>query len=145
MAVNFAEILGKQAEAIEKPKPLPIGDYLAINPKLPDFKGLGKNESPAAVFSVVIVSPMDTVDMDQLREYGEVKGKVQKFNRFLTENSEFRTKEEICEAFVIDQTGKTLGQVFAETVNKHIIITIGHRPSDDGTDIFAEVTGIAAA
>ena len=145
MAVNFTEILVTHAEEIEKPKPLPIGSYLAINPKLPEFKGLGKNETPAAVFTVTINQPLDDVSPDDLKAYGDVKGKTQRFNRFLSDTAQFRTKEELCETFGIDETGKTLGQIFAETVNKPLIIVIAHRPSDDGTEIYAEVEKTAAA
>lgn len=143
MAVNFAEILGKQSESIEKPKPLPVGDYIMLNPKLPEFKGIGKNETPAAVFSFTVVAPTESVDQDQLAEYGEYKGKTQRWNAFLSEASLFRTKEQICEAFGIEEAGKTLGVIFNETINQQIIVSIGHRPSEDGTDIYAEVTGIA--
>jgi hypothetical protein len=145
MAVDFSKILAKQANEIEKPKPLPIGDYLAVNPKLPDFKGIGKNETPCAEFGLTVIVATDTVDPDHLAEYGEVKGKTIRHRMFLTEATEYRTKEELENAFGIDPEGKNLGQMFNETVNKQVLVTIGHRPSEDGTEIYAEVTGIAQA
>ncbi len=145
MAVDFSKILSKQATEIEKPKPLPVGDYIVNNPKLPEFKGIGKNETPAAVFSFVVIAATDTVDPDELAAYGEYKGKTQRYNAFLSEGSEFRTKEMLVNAFQIEEEGKNLGQIFNETIGKQVIITIGHRPSDDGTELYAEVTGIAAA
>ncbi len=149
MAVDFSKILAKQATEIEKPAPLPIGSYLINNPALPQFKGLGKEESPAAVFSVVILSPGEDVDPEALAEYENGgkrpwKGKKVTFNRFLTEASEFRTKEEICNAFGIEEEGKSLGQIFNETVNKQCMIHIKHRPSDDGTQMYMEVEKLAA-
>lgn len=144
MAVDFSKILGKQAEAIEKPKPLPIGTYLCNNPKLPDFKAIGKNETPAAEFGLVILAPVE-VDMQELQEYGEIKGKNIRHRMFLTEGTEYRTKEELVNAFGVEEAGKTLGQLFNETINKQVIVTIRHRPSDDGTEIYHEVEALAAA
>jgi len=145
MAVDFSKILGKQAEAIEKPKPLPIGTYLCTNPKLPEFLGIGKAETPAAVFKYLIIAPQEDVDPDELKDFGDWKGKTIKHNMFLSEASEFRTKETICEVYGIDEAGKTLGQIFNETINKQLLVTVKHRPSDDGTEMFTDVEKLAAA
>lgn len=144
MAVDFSKILQKQATEIEKPKPLPIGSYVAVNQKLPDFKGVGKNETPAAEFALVVLAPMDDVDPEHLAAYGDVKGKSVRHRMFLTEGTEYRTKEELVNAFGIEEAGKNLGQMFNETVNKQVIVKIRHRPNDDGTDIYAEVESLAA-
>lgn len=144
MAVDFSKILQKQANEIEKPKPLPIGSYVAVNQKLPDFKGVGKNETPAAEFALVVLAPMDDVDPEHLAAYGDVKGKSVRHRMFLTEGTEYRTKEELVNAFGIEEAGKNLGQMFNETINKQVIVKIRHRPNDDGTDIYAEVESLAA-
>lgn len=144
MAVDFSKILRKQATEIEKPKPLPIGSYVAVNQKLPDFKGVGKNETPAAEFALVVLAPMDDVDPEHLAAYGDVKGKSVRHRMFLTEGTEYRTKEELVNAFGIEEAGKNLGQMFNETINKQVIVKIRHRPNDDGTDIYAEVESLAA-
>lgn len=144
MAVDFSKILQKQANEIEKPKPLPIGSYVAVNQKLPDFKGVGKNETPAAEFALVVIAPMDDVDPEHLAAYGDVKGKSVRHRMFLTEGTEYRTKEELVNAFGIEEAGKNLGQMFNETINKQVIVKIRHRPNDDGTDIYAEVESLAA-
>lgn len=143
MAVDFSKILQKQASEIEKPKPLPIGTYLCVNPKLPEFKGVGKNETPCAEFSLTIMAPVE-VDADDLTAYGEVKGKSIRHRMFLTEGTEYRTKEELVNAFGLDEAGKNLGQLFNETINGQVLVTIKHRPSEDGTEIYHEVEGLAA-
>jgi hypothetical protein len=144
MAVDFSKILQKQAEEIEKPKPLPIGSYICNNPKLPEFKGVGKNETPCAEFSLVIIAPSDDVDPADLKAYGDWKGKTIRHRMFLTEGTEFRTKEELKDAFQVDEAGKNLGQMFNETINRQVLVTVKHRPSEDGTDIFMEVEKLAA-
>lgn len=145
MAVDFSKILQKQATEIEKPKALPVGEYIAINQKLPEFKGIGKNETAGAIFALVIIAPTESVDPDEVQAYGEVKGKTVNYTQWLTEASEFRAKEELKNAFDIDETGKTLGQMYNETINKQVIVTIAHEPSQDGTEIFHRAVAIAKA
>lgn len=145
MAVDFSKILGKQAEAIEKPKPMPVGTYVAVNQKLPEFQGIGKNETPGANFTLVILAPTEDVDLDQLKEYGDIKGKSVRYTQWLSELSEHRSKEELKNAFDIDETGKTLGQMYNETINKQVLVTISHEPSQDGTEIYSRATAIAKA
>ncbi len=144
MAVDFSKILQKQAEEIEKPKPMPIGSYICTNPKLPDFKGVGKNETPCAEFGLVVIAPSDDVDPEDLRAYGDIKGKTIRHRMFLTEGTEYRTKEELVNAFGVEEAGKNLGQMFNETINKQVLVTVKHRPSEDGTDIFMEVEKLSA-
>lgn len=144
MAVDFSKILQKQAETIEKPKPLPIGSYICVNPKLPEFKGVGQKETPCAEFSLTILVPSDDVDPDEIKAFGDIKGKTIRHRMFLTEGTEFRTKEELVNAFGIEEAGKNLGQMFNETINKQVLVTVKHRPSEDGTDIFMEVEKLSA-
>lgn len=144
MAVDFSKILGKQAAAIEKPKVKPVGTYLCNNPQLPKFIAMGKAESPCAEFGLVVLAPQEDVDAEALQEFGEVRGKSIRHRMFLTEASEWRTKEELANSFVIDQEDKTLGQMFNETINKQVLVTIKHRPSDDGQTMYEEVEKLAA-
>jgi len=144
MAVDFSKILGKQAEEIEAPKPLPVGSYICTNPKLPDFQEIGRNGTPGANFSLVVIAPSDDVDPDSIREFGEVKGKTIRHTMWLSEGAEFRTKEELVNAFALEEAGKSLGQLFNETINKQILVTIKHEPTQDGTGIIARVEKIAA-
>lgn len=145
MAVDFSKILQKQASAIEKPKPLPIGSYVCNNPALPKFQGLGKNESAAAIFGLVVLAPGDDVDPQQLTEFGEWKGKTIRHTQWLSSDAaEYHAKEELVNAFALEEGDKTLGQLYNETVNKQVLVKIKHRPSDDGTEMFHEVESLAA-
>ena len=66
MAVNFQAILSKQAATIEKPKPLPVGSYLCNTPKIPEFKAVGKDETPCAEFGFVVLAPTEDVDPTEI-------------------------------------------------------------------------------
>lgn len=145
MAIDFNKILTKQASAIEKPKPLPIGTYLCNNPQLPKFVGVGKNETPCAEFGLVVLSAGEDVDTDDLATFGKYQGKSIRHRIFLTEATEFRAKEELIEKFGIEEGDKTLGQLFNETINKQVYVKIKHRPSDDGTEMYSEVEELLPA
>jgi hypothetical protein len=145
MAVDFSKILQKQSAEIEKPVPLPIGTYLCNNPALPSFVGIGKNETPCATFNLVVLQPSDDVDAADLAAIPNWKGKGIRHRMFLTEDSLFRTKEELVNAFALEEGDKSLGQLFNESVGKQVWVTIKHRPSDDGTTIYTEVEKLAAA
>lgn len=139
MAIDFSKILSKQAAEIEKPKPMPIGLYLCNNPQLPKFIGVGKEETPCAEFSLIVLQAGDDVDQAELQAFGKWQGKSLRHRMFLTEASEYRTKEELCEKFDIEQADKTLGQIFNETVNKQVWVKVGQRPSQDGTEMYTNV------
>lgn len=145
MAIDFNKILTKQASAIEKPKPLPIGMYLCNNPQLPKFEGIGKKETPGANFNLVVLQPGEDVDMEQLKEYGQWQGKNVRYTMWLSENAEYRTKEELCTAFNLEEGDKTLGQLFNETINKQVWVKIEHRPSEDGTEMYSEAKELLPA
>lgn len=144
MAVDFSKILSKQADEIEQPKPLPVGSYICTNPKLPDFKEIGKNGTPGANLGLVVIAPSDDVDPDDLKTFGDVKGKTIRHTLWLSEDAEWRTKEELVNAFGLEEAGKSLGQLFNETINKQVLVTIKHEPTADGTGIIARVEKLAA-
>jgi hypothetical protein len=145
VAIDFSKILSKQAAAIEQPKPFPEGTYLVNNPKLPDFKGIGKNESAAAQFGFIILAPGDDVDMTELNKIENWKGRTKRHNMFLTEASEYRTKEELIRVFNLEEGDKTLGQLFNETVNKQCYIKIKHIPREDGTGMIDQIDELLPA
>lgn len=83
------------------------------------------------------------MDPDALREFGEFKGKTIRHRLFLTETSLFRSKEELVNAWGLDEEGKALGQLFSEIINQPVYVKIKHTPTADGTDVFAEVEALA--
>ena len=145
MAVDFSAILSKQTSDIKKPKPKPVGTYLCNNPQLPKFQGAGKNEHPVAV----ILAPQDDVDAEELgayqTEFGEIRGKTLRHTHWLNSDGAMNhSKEELVNAWGIEEEGKSLGQMYNETINRQVLVTIKHRPSEDGTDMFEEIEKLAA-
>lgn len=148
---NFQDILNKPASAIEPPKPIPPGTYLGIVDGQPEFAKIGKNQTDCVNFKVKLVQAQEDVSQDDLqtaltradgvaKSLGDIKLTVR---QFLTEDSVWRLKQFLVDHLGIEDDGKSLGQMIPETMGKQVLLTIGHRPSEDGTQVFTDVKGTA--
>lgn len=151
MSTNLTELLSKQSSEIKKPLPLPAGTWLFMNQKAPEFpeNGIGKNNTPAAVFALTVLQPIE-VDQDQLSnyssEFGDPRGKTMRFTVFLTDASLYYARQQVVDAFAIeDADDLTLGQIFAQTANRQVIGEVKQEPNRDGTDLVSFVTKLAKA
>lgn len=142
---NFTEILNKPADKIEAPQPLPVGTYLCIVEGQPEHKQMGKNNTDCFEFTLKPMQPQQDVDQAALVE--NLKGKSlseRKFKHrlFVTEDSLWRLKKFI-EDLGIEAGSRGLGECIPEAMGKQVLAQIGHRSSDDGTQVFMEVKNTA--
>ncbi len=142
---NFADALNRKADDVEKPKPLPVGTYLCTIAGPPEMKEIGQNNTPAAIFAVKVVAPQGDVDMEALNAMGGAAGKSLRQTFFLTEDALYRLKDFLTEACGIEANGRTLGEMIPDAVNRQFLATVKHRPSPDGTQIYAEIGTTARA
>jgi hypothetical protein len=142
---NFVDALNRKADEVERPKPLPVGTYLCTIPGPPEMKTIGKNSTPAAEFSVKVIQPREDVDSEALLAVGGAGGKTLRLTFYLTEDALFRLKEFLVDTCGIEPGGRTLGEMIPEAVNRMFNVTVKHRPSQDGTQIYAEIAGTAKA
>ena len=145
MSTNFADILNKKPTEIERPKPLPIGTYIAMLPAPGEVKEIGKNNTPAIEYKARILAPGPDVDMAALNDAGGCSGKELRLTFWLSEDALFRFKEFLLNHVGLEEGDKSIGQLAAEAVNRQFSITVGHRPSQDGSAIYAEIKGTAKA
>ncbi len=139
MATNFAEILSKRTDEIERPKPLPVGTYLAMVEGAPELREIGKKSTPAAEFKFRILSPGDDVDREALTAMGGIGEHRMRKPYFLTDESLYRLKEFLVDHLGIAENGRPIGQLLSEAPNQQVYVTVSHRPSEDGSQIYAEV------
>lgn len=150
---SFTDILNKPASAVEAPKPIPPGTYLGIISGQPEFAKIGKNQTDCVNFKVQLVQAQEDVSADDLalaltradgvsKTLNDIKLNVR---QFLTEDSVWRLKSFLVDHLGIDEAGKTLGQMIPEAMGKQLLLTVKHRASDDGTQIFTEVANTAKA
>lgn len=143
--MGFSEILNKRSEEIERPKPLPVGTYLMMIPAPAEIKQIGKNNTDAAEFQCRVVQAMDDVDASALEAAGGIQNKTMRLTFWLTEEAAFRLKEFLINALEVDENGRTLGEMMPDAVNRMFKAQIKHRPSPDGTQIYAEIGQTAKA
>jgi hypothetical protein len=141
---NFVDIL---STPIEQVKPsfvrLPVGQYDALIEGMPSEQTIGANETPAVVFNLRLLSPIN-VDMDDL--YEALNGRSLndiplRYTHWLNGNGLFRLKIFLCDHLGIKPTGN-LRQMLPEASGKQFVATITHKAGRDG-EIMANVTGTA--
>src|SRR5213075_3021832 len=65
---NFLSVLDKQADDIEAPKPIAVGNYLAIIAGPEEYKEVGQNKTNFIGWPVKLIQPQADVDMLALNE-----------------------------------------------------------------------------
>lgn len=143
---SFQDILNKPAAEIEAPKPLPVGTYLALVDGQPEFNKIGKNNTDCVEFKLKLAQAGDDVDQAILLE--QLKGKPLseksiKHRLFITEDAVWRLKKFLVEDLGIEEGTRGLGEMIPEAMGKQVYVTLGHRPSDDGKQIYMEVKDTA--
>ena len=137
-SASFESILDTPATEVERPKPMPTGTYDAIVKGLPEFGESSQKKTPFCRFTYVIQSAGEDVDEDELTAIGGLEGKTIRDTYYTTPDAIFRLTETM-ERMGVDPTDKTVRQMIDETPNASIRVVIGHRASEDGQQIFAEV------
>jgi hypothetical protein len=138
MAPNFSSILDRAASEVEAPKPFPIGSYVCIVKGLPRFDKSSKKQTEFAEFTLQPISVLEDVDPDALEEFGGFADKTLRTTFYLTEEAIYRLKDFLVNCG-IEPEGKTLSEMINETPGQTVIAVVGHRASEDGERIFAEV------
>lgn len=135
---NFTEILSRKAEEVEKPKPLPVGQYLWSIPNLFEQEEIGENKTPALIWKVKCVAPQSDVDMAALAESGNAKDREQRVTFFLTEDALWRLRDFLTKLGVTE-SGRSLAEMAADATNRMFYATVKHRWNKDKTQLFGEV------
>jgi hypothetical protein len=143
MPENFQDILNKPIDQIEAPKALPMGTYLCLVDGQPEQTTIGKNNTPCINFNL---KPVQAVKVDDAELQKVLNGKALqdmkiRHRLFVTADAAYRLK-----SFLIDTLGidpKPIIQMLPESMGKQLYVDLGHRSSDDGTQIFNDVKGTA--
>lgn len=155
MSANFTSVLDTHMDSIERPKPIPTGNWIGQIVGLPTSREVTtKNgEQETLNISVKLVSPQQDVDSDQLTEYGDFSSArpLQRtfwFSKPATPEEKWSFSQFVTNVLKIETTGKSMKQVAAEMQGKQLIVTIGHTPGTDKNTneavIYSNITGTAA-
>jgi hypothetical protein len=137
-ATSFESILDIPATDIERPKPLPAGTYDCIVKGLPEYGESSQKKTPYCRFTYLVQAAGEDVDEDELTAIGGLEGKTMRDTYYTTPDAIFRLTDTL-ERMGIDPEGKSVRQMIDESPNAAIRIMVGHRASEDGQQIFAEV------
>ena len=145
---NFSSVLDKPATEIARPKPLPVGTYLAVVEGLPRYDKSSKKQTDFVEFSMRITAAADDVDEAELQEVGltlkDGTSRTMKNTYYLTEDAAWRLKK-FLEDLGFDFSGDlTMREACESAANREVYLTITHEPSQDGQSIFARIGGTAS-
>lgn len=142
MAFNFNEVLSKPADAVEKPKPLPVGHYICAIDGQADYRET-KDGKGVAEIKLKPLQPDVDVDPTALAEMGGLGNRTLRHSLWLEEDSLYRIKE-FGATVGIEVVGKSIGEIFAEFPGRQCRVKVKHVPSKDGSEIYANVESVGA-
>lgn len=140
---SFASILDTPSSEIERPKPLPVGEYVCVVQGQPRFDKSSKKQTEFVEFTLKILEALETVDVDALEEMGGIKDKTIKATYYITETALWRLKDFLDHCNAGDED-ESLRQRIDQTPGCQVIVTIKHEASDDGQSVFGRVGGTAS-
>ncbi len=140
---NFGALLDKAPSEVERPKPMPEGQYLWVIKGLPRYDKSSKKQTEFVEFTLAAQQTGPDVDQDELAAMGGIADKTTKATFYLTEGSLWRLKE-FLEHCGIEEAG-SLREMIDETPNCSVVGYIKHEASNDGESVFARLGKTASA
>lgn len=140
-SATFESILDQKADEVERPKPAPAGTFDVIVKGMYEQGESSQKKTPFVRFTYAFVEAKEDVDEEALAEWlGEDKISERSIRDtyYLTNDALWRLTDTL-ERMGIDQEGKSVRACLDETPNASLRILIGHRASEDGEQVFAEV------
>lgn len=127
---DFNSILNKKTEDVVKPKPRPIGTYLAVLQGIPTQREAGDEKMEVMRHKVKLIAAKDDVNQDQLAEHPPcTEWAPFNYDWFVnSDGGQHAWKEWMVNVLGIESESKTLGQMAAETPGRQLLVKLKHRP-----------------
>lgn len=142
---DFAALLSKKVDETKKPPALPAGTYRSSVVRT-EFGESDKKKTPYCRFFIKPNAPEADVDPTAFEEFGglaALQKKEMRIDQWMTDDSMYRLKDFLTDTLGLNCEGRSFGEVIPESVNCELFITVAHKPSDDGKEIYANITGTA--
>lgn len=154
--MNFTDALNRKLEEVERPPNLPVGHYIWQISKVPDIEDFESSKTGTAfkriTFNLSCVEATDEVDPDELEEYGNPAGALNRKSFLFSlaeedkagfDRSMFQLRRFLENAGA--DTTVSLEEGMNAIVGNQIMGEIAHRPDpNDPEVIYAEVRKTAA-
>ena len=150
--VNFAAIANKKVADIERPPNMPIGTYLAVVTKIPAQGEVAGGKWETLDFMLRIIKPMEDVDPDALKSFGDVSKRImQRRFMFSTEDEDkFLASEDkgkgICfKHLMVDESpDMSWSEMLHESVNHQCLVSVKWEPDKNDPEIIYDRIGKTA-
>ena len=152
--VNFAAIANKKVEDIERPPNMPIGTYLAVVTKIPVQGEVAGGKWETLDFMLRIIKPMEDVDPDALKEFGDVTKRIMQrrvmFSTDQDDEDKFRASEYQVKSFcfkhlMVDETSDmSWSEMLHESVNHQCLVSVKWEPDKNDPEIIYDRIGKTA-
>lgn len=142
MSANFRELLGQATDAVERPRPLADGHYLGYIANH-EFGLSRQKQTPYVRF--IIVPEEATADVEEGANNGLTLGQRElRKDYFITPAALYRLSD-MLDAVLGKETGRSFDERIPETRDARVMIGIGHRSNEDGSETYNEVMTIVKA
>lgn len=143
MANNFQDILSTVVDEVKRPSPWPVGTYLWLITGQPNIQKIGTKQTDAVDVTLKYLQAQDDVDQTALAEAfpDGTSDKTIRLRFFLTPDAIWRLDE-----FCLEHVGlepKTRGEWLAELAGHQVYGTVKHTVSQDGSQVFAQISSTA--
>ena len=149
--MNFSQALATKLEDIKRPPVMPVGNYTWMVTKHPELDAFESQKNgityDRVTFMLSCVAPSDDVDPDDLAEYGNVQGQVQRKvfmfangddNKANYDRTMFDLRRFLGHLGVDESLA--LGEGLAASVNQQCLGELRHRPDPTNPEIiYAEI------
>lgn len=145
---SFSSILDMPASQAVRPKPIPVGTYLAMILGHPDYGKSTKKGTGYARFTLKLLEASDDVDQEALKAaLTKADGTVQALSErtvsvthWDTPNAAYRLREFLNNLGIEDDdSAGGLGNMIQQVPGRQCWIHIRHKASEDGEGLYAEV------
>lgn len=151
---NLVDILEAESSGkVDRPKPVPVGTYLAKIVGQPERGTSEKKGTPFIRFAGEFIEAQDDVDEDDLQEWKAredgsertLKGTSLPKNglTFYTTPDAIWRLDKFFEDLGILEKGKSRNDIAEDAIGREFIVNINHTSSDDGEATYANVKSTA--
>lgn len=140
---NFADALNVPMRDVEKPEPLPVGDYITVVDGIPEITKVGADESPVVIFKLKVLQPMDGVDLAAFAKAGGPGTPLRHTFFYGSPNGKFFLKEFLQKHLGLDED-MSLGEAVMASPGMQCMATVRWRMDNKTNITYADVKSTAA-
>jgi hypothetical protein len=141
-ASTFRELLGQTTESAERPRPIADGHYLG-SVASHEFGLSRQKQTPYVRF--IINLEEETADVPAGANDGiDISRREIRKDYFITPTALYRLSD-MLNAVLGKETGRTFDERIPETRGVRVMVAVGHRDNEDGTETYNEVGTIVRA